>query len=74
MTAEEIEAGYQDPNNDQITKFHFKNTRRPTLTLRHLNQLKKMRAAKDLENLMRADTLDIMYANPSGEEGGGSGF
>jgi hypothetical protein len=44
--------------------------RRPRLTLIQLNKLKKMRAAKTLEDLVHADHLEMQYA-PAAEEGPG---
>ena len=45
------------------------------LPIFHLNKLKKMRAAKDLENLMRGDFLEIIYGAPSEEQvEGGAGI
>jgi len=71
MQAEEI--GYTDPSQDKFNQRDSNNSRKPKITLAHLNRLKKMRAAKDLENLMRQDLFDIMYSAPS-EEGGGMGM
>lgn len=63
-----------DPNNDHIMQRDPKHSsRKPVITLLNLNKLKKMRAAKDLEMLMRSDFLEIMYAVPD-EDGGGGGL
>jgi hypothetical protein len=47
-------------------------SRKPTITLKELNKLKKMRAAKDLEELMRGDFLEIIYG-AAGEEAAAGG-
>jgi len=48
-------------------------SRKPRITLAHLNRLKKMRAAKDLETLMRQDLMQLMYSAPD-EQAGGMGL
>lgn len=71
MRAGEIEMGYQDVGRDVQQQAHFHDTRKPRMTLKNLNRLKKMRAAHDLENHMRMDTLEIIYGSPEeGAEGG----
>jgi 23S rRNA G2069 N7-methylase RlmK/C1962 C5-methylase RlmI len=71
LHASEVETGYYDPNTDKINQRIPTDTRKPVLTLRHLNRLKKMRALKRLENLKRQDLLTVMYAGD--EDGGGMG-
>jgi len=73
MNANEIEPMYRDNNQDKVMQRHKKDSRKPTITLFHLNKLKKMRAAKDLENLMRGDFLEIIYGAPSEEQAEGGG-
>lgn len=70
MRAEEIEPGYYDAGRDKLNQAKPSDTRKPRLTLRNLNKLKKMRAAQDLENAMREDTLEIIYGAPAEEAGG----
>lgn len=60
-----------DPASDTYTKQEIGDTRKPKLTLRALNKLKKIRAAKRLEQLERFGTLEIMYGTSSAEEPGG---
>jgi hypothetical protein len=60
----EIDATYYNPEDDKFTQARLSDTRRPKLTLAHLNKLKKMRAARELENLLRQDTLQLMYGAP----------
>jgi len=66
-------AGYYSPDQDKYNQQQLTDVSRPHITLRHLNQMKKMRAAKDLENLIRKDVLSLMYGTPSTETGGGGG-
>lgn len=65
MKAEEFQGGYYDAQQDKFDQAHLHDTRRVRLTLVHLNKLKKMRAAKDLEDLVHADQLEIQYAPPA---------
>lgn len=73
MRAGEIDMGYQDVGKDKFTQAQIHDTRKPRMTLRNLNKLKKMRAAQDLENHMRMDTLEIIYGTPEEEAAGGLG-
>lgn len=71
MRANEIDMEYKDLEQDKLGQAHIKDTRKPRLTLFHLNKLKKMRAAQDLENHMRTDTLEIIYGTPEEPAPGG---
>lgn len=72
MRVDDIDPTYRNNNNDIIQRrVPQHSSRKPTITLVNLNKLKKMRAARDLEILMRGDFLEIMYAVPTEEEGGG---
>lgn len=71
MQAEEI--GFTDPAQDRFSQRKASDSRKPRITLSHLNRLKKMRAAKDLETLMRQDLMQLMYSAPE-EQGGGMGI
>lgn len=76
MKATELEPTFRNNDNDIIQQRDKSNSRKPTVTLASLNKLKKMRAAKDLENLMRGDFLEIIYGS-SGEaaaDAGGGGL
>lgn len=61
MRADQLDAAYYSPEDDQYGQAQLDDTRRPRLTLAHLNKLKKMRAARNIENLIRRDTLDMLY-------------
>lgn len=45
-------------------------TRKPKLTLYHLNKLKKIEAVKKLENIRRSALLKTIYGKPKEDEGG----
>lgn len=70
MQTNDLDPTYTNNDDDHIMQRNPKSlSRKPVITLLNLNKLKKMRAAKDLEMLMRSDFLEIMYAVPD-EEGG----
>jgi len=73
MRAGEIDMNYQDIGKDVQTQAHISDTRKIRMTLKNLNKLKKMRAAQDLENHMRMDSLEIIYGTPDEAAGGGLG-
>lgn len=66
MRADQLDATYYTPEDDKYGALELDDTRRPRLTLMHLNRLKKMRAAREIENLVRRDTLELLYGS-SGE-------
>jgi hypothetical protein len=71
LDQQDFETGYYDPTEDKVNIRLPTDTRKPLLTLKHLNRLKKMRAVQKLENLKRQDLLKIMYGLPKEESGGG---
>lgn len=68
------DVGYYSPNQDKYTMQNQYDPRRPAITIAHLNQLKRMRSAKRLENLVRRDLLGLLYGAPEGEAGGMPGM
>lgn len=67
----DLETAIYDPAEDEVGVRNPGQTRRTTLSLRHLNRLKKVRALRKLENLKREDLLGIMYAAPDEAAAGG---
>lgn len=61
MNLDQLDASYFDPAADKFTQAQLSDTRKPAITLQHLNKLKKMRAARNLENLVRRDVLELLY-------------
>jgi hypothetical protein len=69
MRADEFEGKYYSPEDDKFQQAKMTDSHKPVLTLMHLNKLKKMRAAKDLEDLVHSDHLEIQYAAPEESQG-----
>ena len=67
----EISTGYYDPAEDSVEARKLDDTRKPTLRLRDLNRLKKMRALQHMERLEREDLLAVMYGAPADDGMGG---
>ena len=63
---------HYEPNDDKMNQASMSDTRRPKLTLRHLNKLRKIQELKKLESESHAEFVRTMYADP--EEGGEPGF
>jgi hypothetical protein len=53
-----------DPAKDRYTQRSAYDTRKPTLTLATLNKLKKIRANRRLNVLVRQETMQKMYGIP----------
>jgi hypothetical protein len=62
--------GNYNADKDNFVRQNKDDPRRPKVTLVHLNLLKKMRASRYLENLVRRDILAMMYGAPPAEGGG----
>jgi len=71
MNHHDLDSAYYDPAQDEYNQRHLTDTRKPALTLAHLHKLKKMRAARNLENLVRRDVLDMLYGAPDEQAGMG---
>ena len=73
MRASDFDMEYYNASDDKGRIEEPYDTRKPRMTLKTLNKLKKMRAAQDLENHIRMDTLEIIYGS-SGEEAQAGGL
>lgn len=68
MKARDLLVEFYDPADDESMEYSYDDTRRPRLTFHHIH---KMRIAKDLERVDKAEHLAFipqMY-NPEPEEG-----
>jgi len=70
MRAEELDPNFRNNDKDHFMQRRIHNSRKPVITLRELNKLKKMRAAKDLENMTRNSFLQTIYGIPTEDTGG----
>jgi hypothetical protein len=72
---QDLETALYDPSQDEVSNRVPNDTRKPVITLRHLNRLKRIRALNKLEGLKREDLLGVMYAPPEepGDMGGMGG-
>lgn len=59
------ESGAYDPSEDKIAKREISNTRKPILTLNHINKLRKMRESKKLDLAQRKKFWTKMYGTPA---------
>lgn len=58
-----------DPEQDKINHLDLEDTRKPKLTLKMINRLKKIRSTKNLEMAKKQELLGIMYgAKPEGDD------
>jgi|HigsolmetaAR202D_1030399.scaffolds.fasta_scaffold00633_6 hypothetical protein len=75
FTDEVVATGHYDPAEDRMNTRNLGDTRKPVLTLRKLNKLKKMRAVRQLEALKRQDLMAVMYGDADSDRGRmGGGF
>lgn len=71
MRLNEISQGnnHYDPSEDRGNRREYGDLRKPKLTLRHINKLRKMREAKKLDMIKREKFWTAMYGNPPEIEG-----
>jgi hypothetical protein len=67
---ETLSEGFIDPNEDEFLKADPDDTRKPRLTLKQLNKLKKIRATNDLETIKKESLLGVMYGIPEDDDSG----
>ena len=68
---------FYSPEDDQLGKYYQAQKRKPVITLKMINKLKKIRASRELEFSKKTDVVELMYGQPEGEEddsGGGGMF
>jgi len=61
MNAKELLVEYYDPADDQMGIAHMDDTRRPRLTMLHLQKLRKSRDVEKYETAQHLDFLPDMY-------------
>lgn len=68
-TPNEETSGYQNPDDDVLGAVHHDNIHTPKLSLKVINNMKKIMQAKKVEADKRKELMAIMYAAPPSEEG-----
>lgn len=61
MRSSELLVEFYNPSDDELGKMHMDDTRRPRLTLSHLQKLRKARDAERFENEQHLRFLPDMY-------------
>jgi hypothetical protein len=70
MKAKDLLVEFYDPADDKLGQAKMDDTRRPRLTMTHLQKLRKSRDAEKYEKAQHLDFLPDMYA-PAPDAGGG---
>jgi hypothetical protein len=71
MKARDLLVEYYDPADDELGKAKMDDTRRPRLTMLHLQKLRKSRDAEKYETAQHLEFLPDMYGQPPAESSGG---
>lgn len=71
MKAKDLLVEFYDPADDELGQAKMDDTRRPRLTMLHLQKLRKSRDAEKYETAQHLDFLPDMYGQPPAEQGGG---
>jgi len=58
---------YYDEDDDKYNVVNIDHKRRPKITLRHLQKLRKTRSIEDLEQKQRIDDMAYIYGSPDEE-------
>ncbi len=70
MKASEMLVEFYDPADDEYGKAHMDDTRRPRLTMLHLQKLRKARDAEKYDKAQHLEFLPDMYGQAAAPEGG----
>ena len=68
MRSREFLKEFYDEQEDDYTVVNIDHKRRPRITLRHLQKLRKTRSIEDLEQKQRIDDVAYIYGQPDSEE------
>ena len=71
MQAREMLVELYNPNDDELGKAHLDDTRRPRLTMLHLQKLRKSRDAERYDKAQHLQFLPDMYGSTGQEQAGG---
>lgn len=68
MKSREFLREFYNEEDDKYTVVNIDHRRRPRITLRHLQKLRKTRGIEDLEQKQRIDDVAYIYGRPDTEE------
>lgn len=68
MKSHEFLREMYDEKDDEYMVVNIDHRRRPRITLRHLQKLRKTRGIEDLEQKQRIDDVAYIYGRPDSEE------
>jgi len=68
MRSKEFLREYYDEMDDKYTVVNIDHKRRPRITLRHLQKLRKTRNIEELEQKQRIDDVAYIYGSANSEE------
>jgi len=71
MLARELLVEFYDPADDQLGVAHMDDTRRPRLTMLHLQKLRKSRDVEKYETAQHLNFLPDMYGQSAAPDTGG---
>jgi hypothetical protein len=74
MKKNEIITENYDMEDDEYMKAELSDTRRPRLTIRHLNKLRKLKDARTMQDQERSGFVKKMYGAASTGDGGDGGM
>jgi hypothetical protein len=73
MRAAELLVEFYNPDDDELGKAHTDDTRRPRLTMLHIQKLRKSRDAEKYEKAQHQNFLPDMYGQSAEPQAGGAG-
>ena len=73
MRAKELLTEFYDPADDELGQAHMDDTRRPRLTMIHLQKLRKSRDVERYETAQHTNFLPDMYGVSAAPDAGGIG-
>jgi len=73
MRAKELLCEFYDPADDQLGQAKLDDTRRPRLTMLHIQKLRKSRDVEKYEKAQHLEFLPDMYGAAPDDSGGGMG-
>ena len=73
MKARDLLVEFYNPADDELGKAHMDDTRRPRLTMLHIQKLRKSRDAEKYEKAQHQNFLPDMYGQSAEPAGAGAG-